>query len=140
MNTNTVEVRVGRLLEIRVAMGHRNIADVEEMFRAISSEMAKEPARRLVIVTDWRRCPLMDGQAAERLMQNMSANNARVERSAALASYDAPTAVMQFARLIRESNFAHRKIFMQPHELIAWLDQVLDPDEQKRLREFLAER
>ena len=57
----------------------------------------------------------------------------------ALAREDAPVAVLQFVRLIRDANLPHRKLFVHAKELYAWLSEVLTPEERARLRVFLAE-
>jgi hypothetical protein len=90
-------------------------------------------------VVDWRRCPLMSPAAATRIGQRIAASNSRTDRSAALASPDAPLAVLQFVRLIREAGNTNRKLFFNEAELESWLAEILTPPETKRLREFLRE-
>jgi hypothetical protein len=139
MTTNSAVVRVGRLLEVRAEAGYRNVSDVDTMFDSLDLELAKVPrSRKIVTVADWRRCPVMEGKASERLLQRIMVLNPRTERSATIATATAPVAIMQFMRLIRESRLEDRKIFLDPQDLIRWLDEVLDPAEQQRLRVFLA--
>jgi hypothetical protein len=138
MSANTAIIRVGRLLEIRAASGYRVAADVDALFEQITRAVGGLAAGvRVISVVDWRLCPLMQGEAAARLTERMSGNNPRVDRAAALVSPDAPTALLQFARLIRESGLPSRKMFTQPEPLIAWLDPVLAPAERHALRAFL---
>ena len=137
-STNTAAIRVGRLLEIRVDAGYRELSEVDALFAAIGAEVAKLPRdRQIVTVVDWRRCPVMEPAASERVRQRMMANNPRIERSAALAAADAPVAVLQFMRLVRESQLPHRKMFLSATDLISWMDEVLDAAERARLRQFL---
>ena len=136
---NTVALVQGRLLEIRADAGYRNAHDAEQVTRAIQRESAKVPLNvRSVIVVDWRRCPVMNDEASARLTEHMRGNNPRVERSAALASQKSSIAVLQFLRMVRESAHPDRRLFFEPEPLIAWLAEVLTPEELKRLREFLA--
>jgi hypothetical protein len=136
---NTSDIKVGRLLEIRVAAGYRSADDVNALFHEIALLTSRLAATRAVAVVDWRLCPVMSGEAAELLLEKMTKNNPRTERSAALAARDSPTAMLQFLRLVRESNHPKRRLFYKEAEVVAWLDEVLTPAESARLREFLRE-
>ncbi len=72
------------------------------------------------------------------MTERMAQNNAKVERSAALASREAPVAVLQFVRMIRDTAHPDRKLFHDPSEVTAWLGEVLTSSEAERLRAFLA--
>jgi hypothetical protein len=78
-------------------------------------------------------------EAAQRVSQRITANNLRTERSAALVDSDAPIAVLQFLRVIRESNFPDRKLFFKQIELVQYLTDLLTFAELARLQAFLAE-
>jgi hypothetical protein len=135
---NTVAVVVGRLLELRLEAGFRSPQDVELVTRAIQRELVRLPlALRMVTVVDWRRCPLMQEEAATRLITSLRTGNPRLERSAALVSQKSSVAVLQFLRLVREGDNLERRLFYEPEPLIEWLAQVLTPEELTRLREFL---
>jgi hypothetical protein len=137
---NTVAIVQGRLLEIRADAGYRSAQDAEQVTRAIQREVVKVPPNtRTVIVVDWRRCPVMNEGASARLIEHMRSNNARVERSAALASQKSSIAVLQFLRMVRESAHPDRRLFFEPEPLIEWLGEVLTAEELKRLHEFLAQ-
>jgi len=137
---NTATLRLGRLLEVRIAAGYRTIEDVDLLFDAIGAEIGKVPrTRRVVIVADWRFCPIMSAEAAERALSRISNNNPRVERSAVVASRQSPTAVLQFLRIVRESGHDHRKLFYEPSEVAPWLGEVLTPAERGRVVQFLQE-
>jgi hypothetical protein len=136
---NTAVIRVGRLLEIR-ALGYRSKADVALLFKAIGSQIQAIPAStQVVIVTDWRYCPIMSEDAAEQILASMSKNNPRVLRSGALASRNAPIAVLQFLRLVRQSKHESRRLFFAEDALTSWLGEVLTDAERIRLAEFLSE-
>ena len=139
MSENTASIKVGRLLEIRAEGGYQTTSDVDAIFGAITRELARLPADapQHVTIVDWRRCPLMSPVAAEHMLKGIARSNSATLRSAALAREDAPTAVMQFVRLIREANLPDRRLFLDLEELCEWLSEVLTPPEQQRLREFL---
>jgi hypothetical protein len=138
MSVNTIAIVVGRLLEIRVQAGYRSRLDVEVVTRAIRGEIKRlPPSARVVTVVDWRRCPVMHEEAAERLLEHLRSSNPRLERSAALASQKSSIAVLQFLRLVREANNPERRLFYEPEPLTEWLTQVLTPPEATRLRVFL---
>jgi hypothetical protein len=140
MASNTAFIKVGRLLEVRIAAGYRTPEDVDQLFDALAAEVARLPAgQRHVTVADWTRCPVMTPAAAGRLGERISATNAQTERSAVLAVTDLPIAVMQFLRIIREAALPDRRLFFSSTELIGWLGEVLTQPEQDRLRQFLAE-
>ena len=137
-SVNHCAVNVGRLVEIRANAGYRSADDVDVIFGLIGRELAKVPSsKRVVVVTDWRRCPIMSDAASERMLSMLTRSNPRVERSAALASPDSPLAVLQFMRLIRESKHPDRRLFNAALEACEWLAPVLTEAEQQRLRAFL---
>ena len=136
--TNTAAIRVGRLMEVRVDAGYRTVADVDELFDAIDDELGRlPPTRKIVTIADWRHIPVMSPLAAERLQQRMALLNPRTLRSAALIDRGAPTAVLQFMRVVRTANFSDRKIFEDLEALVSFLQEVLTNEESRRLREFL---
>lgn len=139
MSSNTARVVVGRLLEVRVAAGFRSVADVDALFVEIGRQSAGVPTGQHVTVVDWRQCPLMAPEAAQRLASRIATRNDTTLRSAALASPNSPTAVLQFVRVIRDAGHLDRKLFEDADELYEWLAEVLDAAERKRLRAFLSE-
>jgi hypothetical protein len=98
------------------------------------------PAQKHVTVADWRQCVLMSGEAAARFQEGMAQTNPNVLRAAALASKTSPSTVMQFLRIIRDSDHEDRRLFFEEVPLLQWLAQVLTPIETARLRQFLRER
>jgi hypothetical protein len=79
----------------------------------------------------------MAPSAAERMGQRIARLNVHTVRSAALASSDAPSAVLQFVRLIREAGLPERKLFFDANEAVAWLSEVLSRPGAERLRDFV---
>jgi hypothetical protein len=139
MGRNTAEIHVGRLLEVRIDAGYRTIPDVDALFTMLTAAVKTlPPETRHVAIVDWRRCPIMSPDCAAHLLQNMVSVNERTDRSATVAPNDAPTSVLQFARLIRDSNHPHRRMFAEAAGAMEWLDEVLTPEERQRLRRFVS--
>jgi hypothetical protein len=80
----------------------------------------------------------MDAEAAQQLAAGIRSTNPRVERSGALLPINSSVAMLQFTRILRESNNPKRRGFTDPHNLVAWLSEVLTPDEIARLETFIA--
>ena len=112
MSTNTVEIRVGRLMEITVREGFRSVDDVETQRLLISEALARLPDdKAVVIAADWRACQQMAQPAASALGAMIAAFNARIERSAILGAQEAPLAVLQVFRVASETRHPRRRGF-----------------------------
>jgi hypothetical protein len=139
MRKNSAEVRVGRLLEVRVDAGYRSADDVDALFDMLAAAVKTLPTgSKHVTIVDWRLCPIMSPETATYVTRRMVAVNETTERSATVAPVDAPTTVLQFARLIRASNHPFRRLFHEEMAATSWLGEILNEEEQKRLRAFLA--
>jgi len=138
MFENSIEIHVGRLIEIRTK-GFESVADVHTMRRLAKQRTnALTPDVQLpVVAADWRQCALLSPDAAEEVLKMFVGANAASERAALLYSDHSPTAVMQFLRLIRDSKNPNRRMFSDPVEMASWLGEVLTQAESKRLRDFL---
>jgi hypothetical protein len=138
MVRNTCELRVGRLLEIRVAKGYRTPDDVDEMIRMIGEQVSRLPPDvKHVTVADWRLCQIMSAPACERATHMFMKTNPRTERSAILCNDASPTAIWQFLRLVTTGDHSERRLFRHGDQLLAWLSEVLDDKERARLEEFV---
>jgi hypothetical protein len=138
---NSAELNVGRLVEIRADAGYRTVADVNASFARFGAAMSQIPEdSHHIVVADSRRCPIMSPDAAEQMTASIAQSKPGLLRSAVLTRVATPTAVLQFARVIRESNHPDRKIFVKSEDVIEWLDDVMTPEESARLRDFLAYR
>ena len=139
--TNTCRVVEGRLLEIDVAAGFNQPSDIDDQIRLIISALKTVPHDvKVVIAADWRPCRLFTPETAEHAIKLFSDLNQRIERSAILHRFDQATSVLQVVRLIRETHFDRRRVFTSADDAYAWLDPALNPAEQKRLRDFFAQR
>lgn len=135
MSSNTAERKVGRLVEVAVDAGYQLPTDVDAVFDVI--ETLTTEGQHHITVADWRRCTVMSPQASDRLRQRLASNNRHVLRSAGLASPSSAGAVLQLLRVVREAALPDRKMFLEPGELIRWLEDVLTDEEAARLRLFL---
>jgi hypothetical protein len=139
MAKNAAEIRVGRLLEVRVGKGYESVADVDDMIAMIRAAVSHLlPEVKHVTFADWRACRVMRPEAVERARQMLVGTNPRTERSAVIVLRDSPTAVMQFFRIVAEAENPTRRIFHDVGALGDWLAEVLTPEETARLRSVLA--
>ena len=139
MDTNSCEVRVGRLMEICIDRGFHSVADVEVMRENITRAFATVgPDVNVIVAADWRRTRLMGAEAADAFGKMIGSFNARIERSGVVSSPESPTAVLQFLRVIRESKHPNRRLFERVDDLISYLNGVLTPQENERLAVFLS--
>lgn len=126
-------------MEVRIDHGYNSLEDVEQMRRTIASAFGRVPSgKSVVIAADWRRTRMMADDASDAVGKMIGSFNARIERSAILASHDSPVAVLQYLRVIRESQHANRRLFHDAGEAVAWLSELLEGAEVQRLRVFLA--
>jgi len=137
---NIYQVKVGRLLEVRLDSSVRSAEDVDRWFAGVGVALRGLPVgKRAVVMADWRSCPLLSDEASERARLRLSQANEHVERSAALAFPDSAISVLQFLRLCRDSGNPNRRLFTAPEPMVSWLAPVLDDAERQRLALFLAE-
>ena len=138
---NTCKRTVGQLIEIRVDAGYRTPEDVDAMAAMIAAEVnALRSDARIIIAADWRRCTVFGPGTADRAVAMFLRANPRTLRSSILMDSGSPTAVMQLTRIISEAKFADRRLFTSPNEQIAWLGEIMTPEESARLRSFLDRR
>src|SRR5262245_43770365 len=131
-------IRVGRMMEICVRDGFRSVEDVETQRALITKAMGTIPAdQSVVIAADWRQCQLMTQPAANALGPMIASFNARIQRSAVIAPSTAPVAVLQFLRVVRETRHPARRVFEDRRAMLAYLGEVLTPEERARLEQFL---
>ena len=138
MSSNTVGIRVGRLMEISVQEGFRSVEDVEKQRARITAALDTIPKNQLVVIAaDWRQCQLMSQAAANAMGPMIGDFNARIERSAILGSPTSPSAVLQFLRVVRESRHPARRVYEERGPLLTWLCECLTDAERERLIEFI---
>jgi hypothetical protein len=138
MTSNTCEIKVGRLLEIRAGAGYSSVRDVDRMIAMIVAVVGELPAgERLTIAADWRSVGVMSPETAVRAREMLLRANPRVIRSGILTLPDRSLANLQVIRLVREAELENRRHFTSPGSQWRWLSEVLTPPERARLAEFL---
>jgi hypothetical protein len=138
--SNIYQVKVGRLLEVRLDSSVRTTEDVDRWFAGVGAAMrVLSPGVRAVVMADWRSCPLLSDEASERARLRLTQSNDHVERSAALVFPDSAISVLQFLRLCRDSGTPNRRLFTEEQPAMSFLGEVLNDAEKRRLAAFLAE-
>jgi len=138
VSSNTVTIRVGRLMEISVPEGFRSVEDVERQRARIAAALDTIPKdRSIVIAADWRQCRLMSEPAAKAMGIMIGDFNARIERSAILGSPTSPVSVLQFLRVVRESRHLARRVYEERAPMLTWLSECLTDAERERLIDFI---
>lgn len=131
----TYEVNIGRLGEVRFS-GTISEGDVLGMIQCGKEILTRIP-ERLVLCVDVTLCRILPATIADMVTNVMRRSNPRVERLAFLVSPGRAIALLQVARMIRETNHPLMRSFREASELQDWLGEVLTPIERERLRVFL---
>jgi hypothetical protein len=108
-----------------------------QQFGARFREVVSALPGHVIICGDYRRVRVFAPDVAERFSGMLTAANPRVERSAILLTPDQATAGLQIERTVKQAANPGRRTFRVAEELQAWLGEILDADEKKRLHEFL---
>lgn len=131
----TVASSVGKLVEARLTATESEA--VAAFLAAITEAVAnaKEPVVGILDLTEVR----VFGQAdAERLVAVMRKDNPRVERTAIIVNGDR-LLTMQMQRLVRAAAWPCRQVFRDATRAIAWLGEVLGPEEVARAHAFMTQ-
>jgi hypothetical protein len=147
MLTNSCRVSIGRLLELRI-VGFETPAEVDAFADQVKNQLiastsaagaSAQAPKRVVLAADWRRCPVLAPTVAERVLAMLRRNSPLIQRNALLHLPDQSTSLMQLFRVIQEADNPHRSLFSDVAALERFLGELLDRDEQLRLRRFLNE-
>lgn len=128
------ENRVGRLVEVKLA-SPLDIHEVQEFVKELTAIIGRINGKYVGVV-DLLAANVFPAVVADSLMQLLSVASPRVERTALLIGESA-TFALQVERVIRTANNENRRVFRNPQELERWLGEVLDPDERRRLKQFI---
>jgi hypothetical protein len=132
----SVEHRRGRLIETRVqALG--SVAEVQQFGMRFRQVVGALSAPQVVICGDYRAMRVLAPDVAEQFCAMLVGANPRVERSGVLLDADQAVAALQLERTVKQAGSSSRRTFRAAAELEAWLGELLDADEKKRLHEFL---
>jgi hypothetical protein len=130
-----VACNVGRLVEARL-IAPKTVRHISELTEAMRRSFVTA-GTSCVICADWRTAPLLAPEVADALVDLLRRGNAHFERSAVLLPGHNALFELQVERVIREAGHPSRRHFRQAPAMRAWLSEVLDPRETRRLNEFL---
>jgi hypothetical protein len=128
-------MHVGRLIELV----QRAPVTLEE-FGALRGKLTDYLVRanqRVVIVSDSRGGGLVTEEVGQAIIRLMKSDNPVIERACYITNPNSP-ASMKLNQLIQEANNPGRRAFADASQGAAWLAEVLDAQEQARLRAFLS--
>jgi hypothetical protein len=130
-----VEVNAGRVIEARL----ESLASVDEViaFEKVIAEAFTRVGRKAIICADWRKANVLAPAVADRLIGLLTAGNPRIERSGVLLGLEHATFNLQVERVVREAASPARRTFRDPRLMEAWLGELLDADERRRVRAHL---
>jgi hypothetical protein len=132
----SVENHVGRLIELRMT-SPMTLEDLAGAHEQLSRVMAAH-AGLVVGCTDLLGARVFSQPMTERLAALIRQESPRVERNAMFVGESAVFS-MQTERIIRDAGFPNRRAFRAAPDISAWLGEVLDADERRRLTDFLRE-
>jgi hypothetical protein len=124
---------VGNLLEARLAS--TDSGAVSAFLGAIVQAVAVAPSP-VVGILDLSELRVFGREDAELFVSVMRRNNPRVKRTAIVVSADALFA-LQMERLVRAAALTDRRVFRTAGQALAWLTEVLSPEEAAQARGFL---
>jgi hypothetical protein len=129
--------RVGRLLETRFATP----IDRAELhaFDRERARMRMQFIDERIVVMDFRRASILPPELADTLVGVLHGPNPGLVRNGVLVPTASATVAMQLTRIVREAESDCRRVFRGVRELEAWLGEVLDAPERRRLAQFLAD-
>jgi hypothetical protein len=90
-----------------------------------------------VICADWSRANITSPQVSEVLLSMLRGVHPRIERSSVLLAPEHAMFNLQAERLLRDAGASNRRSFRDSKAQIAWLSEVLQPNEQEAVKAFL---
>jgi hypothetical protein len=132
----TIVHQVGRLIEITIR-APVSLAEARRWQRDHDAAVARIMGRYVCYV-DVVDATVFPPDVADAYVATMR-KEPKLLRTGILLNED-PVLSLQVQRMVREVNVPTRRTFRVPHELEAWLSEVLTPSERVRLGEKLAER
>lgn len=133
-----VEMRVGRLLEVRAILPIR-LEEIPAIVDGVRRIFERAP-RMVVAILDARSYGVEPPAATDHFIETIKRDNPRIERSAFLIEPDQSLLGLQLDRMIREAGNPNRRLFRDIEAATAFLRPSLTVQESARLDEFLASR
>jgi hypothetical protein len=134
----SAEIRVGRLLEVRMA-SPLPLYEAQALVLAIRKLVKHTRAPSLGII-DMRGVRILDPDVVDFISELMRKDNPFLARNAFLVTDAGALKTLQIERMLKEGGSIARKAFRVRREVEAWLGEALDEPEQARLRAFLDEQ
>jgi hypothetical protein len=131
----SLECTVGRLVEARL-WTPRTVVEVARLAENLRRVASRLPGK-CVICADWRSATLLSPEVADALVELFQRGNPLLERGAALLSPQVGSFHLQVDRAVREAGNEMRRTFLVASAMRAWLGEVLDSAERRRMNEFL---
>jgi hypothetical protein len=133
----SAEIRVGRLLEVRMA-SPLPLFEAQALVQDIRKLVKGTHAPSLGVI-DMRGVRILDPDVVDFLAELMRKDNPFLARNAFLVTDAGALKTLQIERMLKEGRSIARKAFRVRAEAEAWLGEALDDVEKARLRAFLDE-
>lgn len=134
----TVSQGVGRLLRTSIGELHSTF-ELAQVKAAVISAM-QQAGDEVVVCTDWRRIHIFAPDVADGLVSMFSVTNRRVLRGAILLPDQNATLGLQLERVLQAAHNRARRSFQDPEPMLAWLAEVLTPEELQSAEAFIHRR
>lgn len=130
-----VQVAVGRLIETRLVALPR-VEDVRLVTLSMREALARVSGPA-VVCTDWRAADVFAPDVADALIGMLTHTSSRIQRGAILITEGRATFGLQVERVLREGKNPERRAFRKLDAMLAWLAEVLEPEEASHAKAFL---
>jgi hypothetical protein len=135
----SLENRVDGLIEARV-FALPDLAAADSYSQTLADVSAKVVLRHgPVLCADHRPVVIYRQDVADRLATLFAAMNSRLTRVAVVVSRSNATLAMQLERIVREANYASRRVFYEANDAATFLSSALSPAAAQRAAAFLGE-
>jgi len=132
----SIEKTKGRLILATVA-SPLTAGDVDGIVQRVRMNVLGQPGR-VVCFADLTRLDGLPPDAVDAFVAMFTRDNPKVERSAFLLARSTSAVAIQVNRMIRAAKSPSRMAFEAVHALRSWLGEVLDAEDRRQLKEFLA--
>jgi hypothetical protein len=129
----TLENRVGRLAEVRLAMPV-SLDEIRQLGSDIKRVMLAHG--KVAVIADLVRCTVFPPQIYDAFVSLLKSDNPGIDRSAYLLA-DSAMFALQLERMVKEAGNPARRTFRDRTALLAWVGEVLDKEEKSAAERFL---
>lgn len=118
--------------------GVASVSDIEYLHSSVGAAI-KTATGPVFICGDYRRVAPLSRSVSNVWSRAMRRHNPRIARSALLVDPANEMFNLQFERIVHCAGHPTRRLFSDPGELCAWLDDELSSTEREDVRSFLSE-